>query len=293
MVEPPDDEDDDIAAPDDDEDDDVADDDADDPNHSNPPAPARPEAAVSCNPDAWGGNACTTADGQQGTSYCIIEEDGQLDTPCSTEPPECEPAESWDQGCMGEICYWDGEAFRRYSWSEEDCNTPLVVSFDGAPIELTPAIAASFDLSPDGTCMSTDWPTAPWLALDRDGDGLIRDGGELFGNATALTSGGYAEHGFAALAELDSDRDGKITASDERFGELVLWSDLDDDRIGAHAELLPLRETSLVSIDLGVRRRASCDGRGNCGYERTTLEYRTPAGSLGVGEVVDVHLACR
>jgi hypothetical protein len=261
------------------------------------PAPAaRPAAAMTCDPDAsWEGEACTTEDGQPGTSYCLVEGGEEFQTPCSTAEHQCVPGESWDMGCMGEICYWDAEAeaFRRHSWSEPNCETPLVVSFDGGPIEFAPAVAAAFDLSSDGTCTSTDWPTAPWLALDRDGDGSIRDGSELFGSATKMSAGGHAEHGFAALAELDSDRDGKITAADERFGELVLWSDVDDDRVGAGAELRPLRETSVVSIDLAFGRRASCDGHGNCGYERATLEYRTAKGELAVGEVVDVHLPCR
>ncbi len=261
-----------------------------------PPAPQpepKPDAAVPCDVNAWGGDACTTADGEEGRSFCIIENGEELHTECSTEPPECEPGEGIDMGCVGEICYWDGEALRRYSWSEEGCDTPLVVDFGGAPLELMPAIAASFDLSHDGSCMSTDWPTAPWLAIDRDGDGFIRSGSELFGSATKMSAGGHAPHGFAALAELDSDHDGKITPADERFGELLLWSDLDEDRIGAYAELRPLRETTLVSIDLGFERRAECDRRGNCGYERTSFEYRTPQGSLAVGTVVDVHLACR
>lgn len=258
-----------------------------------PPAKMRPEPVVPCDLEAGGGEACTTADGGMGTSFCIIVDGEELLTPCSTQSPECQPGDNWDMGCIGEICYWDGAELRSYYWEEEECNTPLVVSFDGAPIEYMPAVAASFDLSPDGTCMSSDWPTAPWLALDRDGDGFIRSGSELFGSATKMSSGGYAPHGFAALAELDSDRDGKITARDERFGELVLWSDVDDDRVGSLAELRPLHETTLVSIDLGFDRRASCDSRGNCGFERAALEYRTAQGGLALGEVVDVHLGCQ
>lgn len=259
-----------------------------------PDSPPQPtiEAAQVCDLDHWGGYECTTEDGQSGIEYCIVVDGAELITPCSTMPTECEPGSGYDMGCIGSICYWDGEAFHEYSWSEPNCNTPLVVSLDGAPVELSPASAAAFDLSTDGTCMSTDWPTAPWLALDRDGDGFIRDGSELFGSATPMSTGGHAEHGFAALAELDTDRDGRITAADQRFGELVLWSDLDGDRLGAHAELRPLSETTVEAIDLGYWRQATCDDRGNCGYERATVELRTASGTLAVGEVVDVHLAC-
>jgi hypothetical protein len=253
----------------------------------------RPEAVQPCEADApYGGYACELDNGAEGSNYCLIVDGEELWTECSTEAPDCEPGEGFDQGCLGDLCYWDGEALRFYSWSEPNCNTPLVVSFEGAPIEFAPASANAFDLSTDGTCTSTDWPSAPWLALDRDGDGFIRDGSELFGNATKMSSGGFASHGFTALEELDSDRDGKITAADERFGELVLWSDTDDDRIGAYAELRPLTEASLVSIDLGWSRKATCDAHGNCGYERTTFEYRTDAG-VAIGDIIDVHLPCR
>ncbi len=259
-----------------------------------PPSQPPPQAVQPCDAAATGGYACTTESGEEGTNYCILVDGDEFYTPCSTDPVECLPGEAYDQGCLGEVCQWNGESFEWNYWEEPDCNTPLVVNFSHDPIEFTPATAAaSFDLSTDGTCMSTDWPTAPWLAMDRDGDGFIRSGGELFGNATKMSTGGYAQHGFAALGELDSNRDGKIDAQDARFGELVLWSDYDDDRIGSYSELRPVSETSLVSIDLGFDRRASCDRGGNCGLERTAFEYRTPQGGTAVGEIVDVHLACR
>ncbi len=257
-----------------------------------PPAP-KPEAAIPCEHDEWGGLACTTASGEEGTNHCILIDGDEFYTPCLVGGSECDPGEGTDMGCLGEICYWDGEALTWYSWSEPDCATPLVVNFDRTPIEFSPAVAASFDLSSDGSCASTDWPTAPWLALDRDGDGFIRDGGELFGSATPMSSGGYAPNGFAGLAELDSNRDGRISAADERFDELVLWRDLDDDRIGAYGELQPLRDTTLISIDLHYQRDAMCDGQGNCGYERVSFEYRVADGARAFGEVVDVYLACR
>ena len=250
-----------------------------------------PDPAVSC-PDEFSA-ACETDDGQEGTSYCIIVDGDPYWTPCSAEWPECEPGDNLDEGCLGDICYWDGTAFHDWGWEYPNCNTPLVVSFDPGPLAFAPAGAAAFDLSVDGSCQQTDWPAEPWLALDCDGDGAIRDGGELFGNATRMSAGGHPEHGFAALAELDANGDGRIDARDPRFGELVLWSDLDDDRVGAGIELRPLAEASIVSINLGFARRASCDAHGNCGRERAAFEYRTAGGGVAFGEVVDVHLPCR
>ncbi len=107
-----------------------------------------------------------------------------------------------------------------------------------------------------------------------------------------MRSGGFAKHGFAALAELDSNLDGTIDANDERFAELVLWSDLDDDRIGAYDELRPLTQTTVVSIDLGFTTRSQCDAMGSCGRERAAFEYRQGE-ETKFGEVVDVHLRCQ
>ena len=280
----------------DDDGDEPADDGADD---DAPPPEPRPDAAEPCDwEQAWEGYECELDEGEEGedpalgSQQCLLIDGEEFWTPCSAEAPECVPGDGWDMGCVGEICVWNGEGFEWYSWSEPDCATPLVLNFEGGPVEYAPVAAATFDLSTDGTCTNTAWPTSPWLALDRDGDGFIRSGAELFGSATAMSSGGSASNGFAALTELDSNFDGKITAADERFGELVLWSDLDDDRIGAYAELRPLAETTVVAIDLGYEQRPSCDAMGNCGYERAAFEYRQGE-TTRFGEVVDVHLACQ
>jgi hypothetical protein len=277
----------------DDVEDSTAEEPSDDSSEPRPQPGPKPQTAEPCDYDGpWGGYPCTTDDDEDGTNYCLRVGGEEVWTECSTQRPECEPGEGYDMGCMGSICTWDGEALRTYSWSEPDCVTPLVLSFDGAPIEFSPASAAAFDLSTDGTCMSTDWPTAPWLALDRDGDGMIRDGSELFGSATKMSMGDHAPHGFAALAELDTNGDGKITAADARFHELVLWTDLDGDRIGAYDELRPLADFSIVSIDLHFDLRPNCDGHGNCGVERAAFEHRTPQGATAFGEIVDVRLTC-
>ena len=211
---------------------------------------------------------------------------------------QCKPGDSQDCGFGEEQMITQGctvDMYGRGIWNVEDCNTPLVLSFDGA-VEFSAAgvAAAEFDMHGGaGTCARADWPTAqsPWLALDRDGNGGIDGAHELFGSATRLAAGAAPHNGFQALAELDSDGDGKLTAVDARWGELVLWADHDADRRSSGWEMLPLASFEIVEIDLGYGTRRACDDRGNCGIERAQFVYRTN-GREQVGEVVDVRVAC-
>ena len=213
---------------------------------------------------------------------------------------ECEPGQT--QSCFGE---GEGEEFGditmsctidengRPMWNWEDCNTPLVLSFgDEVAFDAAPMAAADFDVA-GAACVRADWPTpaTPWLALDRDGDGQIAGGQELFGSATRLSAGTGPHNGFQALAELDSDRDGKVSPADARWNELVLWADHDADRRSTQWELLPLASFEIVEIDLGYTDRPSCDAQGNCARERAAFVYRN-GGVQRSGEVIDVRVSC-
>jgi hypothetical protein len=140
----------------------------------------------------------------------------------------------------------------------------------------------------------TDWPTSttPWLALDRNGNGRIDDGGELFGSATLLPSGDPAGNGFVALRELDSNWDGRIDARDAMWDRLLVWSDVDSDRASAIEELQSVTLRELVAIDLRYVVDRRCDARGNCEVERASFVYRSGGRELQ-GSVVDVHLQIR
>lgn len=170
-------------------------------------------------------------------------------------------------------------------------NTPLVVAFDQQPIAFTRG--GTFAFHP-GAPVATDWPTAttPWIALDRDGDGAITSGAELFGSDTVLPGGDEAENGFLALAALDANHDGRIDASDPAFRSLVLWADRDGDQRSAPGELQPLAQV-IVSISLAHRLDLRCDARDNCEGERAMLTWRDAAGALREGTVVDVYLPRR
>jgi hypothetical protein len=180
------------------------------------------------------------------------------------------------------------------AWRYMDCNTPLVLSFDGAPVEYLADRARTFDLS-GARSQVTDWPTArtPWLALDRDGNGAIDDGSELFGSMTVLSSGRRAANGFIALRELDADGDGRITPRDPGFSRLVVWSDRDGDRRSTPGEIAPAAAFELLSIDLDYVVDPRCDGRGNCEVERASFRYRDASGVERTGAVVDIHLAAQ
>lgn len=132
------------------------------------------------------------------------------------------------------------------------CDTPIVIAYEtGAPVALVPANGDTFAFKPGAAPSATAWPTAatPWLALDRDGDGAITGGAELFGDAVA-------EHGFAALAQLDANHDGAIDARDPMFAALLLWTDRDGDRASTPAELAPAALT-ITSISLAYQTGAA------------------------------------
>jgi hypothetical protein len=177
-------------------------------------------------------------------------------------------------------------------WDPTGCDTPLVLSFDGEPVEYLTDRDHTFDLN--GTrSQITDWPTArtPWLALDRDGSGSIDDGSELFGSMTVLSSGQRAKNGFDALRELDSDGDGRITPADPGFAQLLVWADRDGDRRSSAGEVASAASWALLSIDLRYTSEPHCDHRGNCEVESASFQWRDAAGVERTGAVVDVHLA--
>jgi hypothetical protein len=255
--------------------------------------------------------ACTTEDGDEGTQFCALTAWGPCLTaldctpgearecPCEgaeTEGAETEGAETDACGLTEHCNLYDGIPGWDSNHSfEAGCSTPLVLSFDGRPAQLTPARAATFDLDGIGGCITTDWPEAatPWLALDRDGNGSIDSGRELFGSGTRLRDGRRAAHGFAALAELDDDGDGRIDGRDAGFLQLVLWGDHDGDRRSTFAEAEPLSHQRILSIELGFRSDRQCDERGNCGVERAAFHFVDAHGAVQQGEVVDLHLACQ
>lgn len=207
--------------------------------------------------------SCETDEGEAGIATCVATEEGTAFGPC----------EGGSSSVVG---------------------TPLVFVFGDERVEFRADAAGAFDLAGMGASFGSDWPSArtPWLALDRDGDGRISDGSELFGSMTELSSGGRAKNGFEALAELDENGDGRISAEDSGFAKLVVWKDGDANRLTSPGELEAV-SARIVSIDLGYVSERRCDARGNCEIERSGFRYVDASGVERSGEIVDVHLALR
>jgi Ca2+-binding RTX toxin-like protein len=112
-----------------------------------------------------------------------------------------------------------------------------------------------FDHNGDGIRTGTGWVNADdaWLALDRDGNGSIDSGRELFGVDTEITVNGVtrnATSGFEALSALDSNGDGVFNAADAQFANVRLWRDLNQDGQSQAGELISLAQADITSIGL-------------------------------------------
>jgi len=94
---------------------------------------------------------------------------------------------------------------------------PLVLNFEGNRAELTGAKFA-FDLDQDGEQehISFVGSGSGILVLDRNKDGIVNDGSELFGPSTG--------NGFNELASLDGDENGWIDENDAAYQDLSVWT---------------------------------------------------------------------
>ena len=156
------------------------------------------------------------------------------------------------------------------------CISPLLVDVDGNGIHLTDVERGvnGFDLNADGKPDRIAW-TAPgsddaWLALDRNGDGLINNGAELFGTYSPQPPPppGVERNGFRALAEYDTpgkggNADGVIDARDSIFASLRLWQDSNHDGVSQPVELHTLASLGLVRLHLDYRESKRADEFGN------------------------------
>jgi hypothetical protein len=118
-----------------------------------------------------------------------------------------------------------------------------------------------FDLYGTGQPVQTGWVDASdgLLVRDLNGDGVIDNGGELFGEGTVLADGSKAHNGFEALAALDGNSDGVIDGSDAGYAQLLVWQDLDSDGQSDAGELKSLSDLHITSLSVGHEADGTLD----------------------------------
>ena len=130
---------------------------------------------------------------------------------------------------------------------------PLVIDLGTSGINLSTVEAGvHFDIDKNGFAEKTVWTDGEdgFLVLDRNGNDIIDDGGELFSDHVIMSDGRTSSDGFEALADLDEDGNGIIDANDSRFTDLRVWIDSERDGFSAADELKTLEDLGITSIVL-------------------------------------------
>jgi hypothetical protein len=212
------------------------------------------------------------------TAWCVrCTVGGQTCGTCQTEAcdPDPDPPPTCGEQCNGdpecEECECDGHDWLYWDGAYS-CESPILISMSSntAQYHLTsPQDGVRFDLDGDGVREQISWTAADssvaFLARDRNANGSIDSGTELFGNYTVKRDGTRARNGFDALADLEDPpyRDGALTPSDSVYSQLLLWIDRDHDGLSSISELSSLSEAGVTRIDTSYVTRRRRDQYGN------------------------------
>jgi hypothetical protein len=148
--------------------------------------------------------------------------------------------------------------------------TPIIIDTKNQGFHLT-GMKDGVKFAFGANLLQTSW-TDPdysnaWLALDRNGNGIIDNASELFGNLTPQPPSPNP-NGFKALAVFDDPKNGgngngRIDPGDAIWPSLRLWIDRNHNGISEPSELIPLSEAGVFSISLSYSLSEKTDSYGN------------------------------
>jgi hypothetical protein len=145
----------------------------------------------------------------------------------------------------------------------ENCYSPLVIA-DGKYRFSDVTDPVMFDLNADGVADRTTWTARDsgvrFLWLDRNRNGRVDNGAELFGNHTSKA----ASNGFLALAQWDNPPfNGQIDEFDQVWPHLQLWEDVNHDGVSQPHEITRLADSDITALGLQFDVKKKDDKAGN------------------------------
>jgi hypothetical protein len=166
--------------------------------------------------------------------------------------------------------------------AQPQSSDPLVIDLNGNGIELTDVRKdgqVQFDINGDNVKETVSWvkSTDGFLVYDRNGNGIIDNGKELFGDQNGATDG------FAELAKFDENGDNIIDKNDSIYSKLNVWQDLNQNGQNGAGELSTLSDLGINAISLSSNSvRSTIAGNTVTGHST----YQTSSGTTGnAGEV--------